>query len=236
MTCEGLPLKMPELKTNEVHIWNMELALYKEELERLGDLLNDSEWERAGKFAFEKDRTGFIIRRGVLKELLGGYLGVEAETINLAYDEMGKPRLGERNDLYFNMSDSGGIVLYAFTRGREIGIDVEYMRNEIEFDEIVGSFFSEDEQSEYFSLKAEERAKGFYTGWTRKEAYLKAIGKGLSRELDQFSVKLVPNSTGGSVIKDEDWWVEDLDCPEGFQAALCAEGTGVKAAYFQVSK
>lgn len=229
-----LTLDMPELIGNAVHVWALDIANHKGEMDRFERLLNKYEWQRAEKFVFEKDRHAFIIRQAVLKELLEGYLDIKAEEVYFEFDEYGKPRMDAGVEMHFNLSHSDGMVMYAFSKDQDVGVDIERMREGVEFDKIVENYFSDIERDVYFGFRRDERAKSFYTGWTRKEAYLKAIGLGLSKSLDKFSVSMVPNSSGGVIKGDEDWWVVDVDCPDEYQAAMSTFGELDRVDYFKV--
>jgi len=158
-------------------------------------LLSDREHKRASRFVFERDRRRFIIARARLRRLLSARLSIRPEAIELVYGTHGKPAIAPHcnaADLHFNMSHSGGVVAYAFSSGREIGIDIERVRTLDAADDIAARFFSRREHEAYVALDAPERSLGFFHCWTRKEAFVKALGDGLTHPLNRFDVSLAP--------------------------------------------
>jgi 4'-phosphopantetheinyl transferase len=158
-------------------------------------LLSEAERHKVCRFSFARDRRRFIIARARLRQLLGERLGVRPESVELVYGERGKPALSRRfaaSDLHFNVSHSDDIAVYAFSSGREIGIDVEAVRTIPDADEIAKRFFSRRENEAYLALDSLEKPLGFFNCWTRKEAFIKALGDGLCYPLDRIQVSLVP--------------------------------------------
>lgn len=184
------------LASGEVHVWRARLE-HPPELEAtlqenfLGTLDQD-ERERAGRFHFEKHRRRFILGRGFLRALLGLYLQTTPEDVSFSYGPYGKPALNAEHSLRFNASHSHELALYAFAQDHDLGVDVEYVKKDLETDDIARHFFSAYEVETLSALPEAERAAAFFRCWTRKEAYIKAIGSGLSHPLDQFDVTLAP--------------------------------------------
>jgi 4'-phosphopantetheinyl transferase len=161
----------------------------------MAPLLSHVEQERASQFALERDRSRFVIARGRLRQLLGVRLNVAPRSVQLVYGPRGKPALGPTfagSGLRFNISRSADVAAYAFARGREIGVDVEHVRTIPDADDIVAHMFSPRENVAYFALSPRDRTLAFFNGWTRKEAFIKALGDGLSYPLDRFDVSLSP--------------------------------------------
>jgi 4'-phosphopantetheinyl transferase len=194
--------------------------------------LSEDEKLRAGRFHFSRDRNRFIVARGILRDLLGFYLRTEAEQLCFAYSPFGKPALdmakGGR-DLRFNVSHSQGLALYAFAEGCDVGIDIEYVRADFATAEIAERFFSSREIKQLRSLDDESRAEAFFNCWTRKEAYIKARGEGLSHPLQQFTVSLIPgeraallDAAGGSSEVSR-WRLQELKPKAGYAAAVVTE-------------
>ena len=159
-------------------------------------LLSDAERQRAGRLARDRDRRRFIVARSRLRQLLGERLGVRPQAVELIYGERGKPALARRfagSDLRFNVSHCDDVAVYAFSRGREIGIDVEALRSVRDADDIAAHFFSRRENEAYLSLDPGDKPLGFFNCWTRKEAFIKALGDGLYHPLDGFDVSLAPD-------------------------------------------
>jgi len=169
------------------------------ELSAVGELtqcLSDGERLRASRFVFERDRRRFIVGRARLRHLLASRLGVQPDAVELAYGPRGKPRLSRSfadADLCFNVSHTEDLAVYAFSSGREIGVDVEAVREMRDADEIAARFFSRRENEAYRALDLRDKPLGFFNCWTRKEAFIKALGDGLYHPLNRFDVSLAPN-------------------------------------------
>lgn len=162
----------------------------------LAQCLSDGERLRASRFIFERDRRRFIVGRARLRHLLASRLGVQPHAVELVYGPHGKPALSRRfadSDLRFNLSRSEEVAVYVFSRGREIGIDVEAVRVMRDADDIAARFFSPRENKSYCTLDPRDKPLGFFNCWTRKEAFIKALGDGLCHPLDCFDVSLAPN-------------------------------------------
>jgi 4'-phosphopantetheinyl transferase len=158
-------------------------------------LLSQDERQRAARFAFAHDRRWFTIARALLRRLLGARLGVPPGSVGLVYGRRGKPTLAPSfagTGLGFNVSHCNGVAVYGFTRGAEIGIDVEAVRAFPDADEIAARAFSRRENEAYLALDPRDRPLGFFNCWTRKEAFVKALGDGLRHGLDRFDVSLAP--------------------------------------------
>ena len=146
------------------------------------DLLSETERSRANRFASGRDRRRFIVARARLRELLGARLQVPAAAVELSSGPNGKPALGGQfacSDLRFNTSHCEDVAAYAFAYGREVGIDIERVRVMSDADTLASRFFSDDERATYEALPAAGRPLGFFSSWTRKEAFIKALGEGL---------------------------------------------------------
>jgi len=192
-------------------------------------ILSPDEQARAARFVHDRDRRRFIMARARLRELLGERLGIPPESVAFDYGDHGKPSLATRNserDLRFNLTYSEDLAVYAFATAMELGVDVERVRVMEDADRIADRSFSPYERRTYRSLSAEERPVGFLNCWTRKEAFVKATGKGLSLPLDSFDVTLSPrepaeilrvgNVSGGAC----GWRLESFLPSQGFVAAL----------------
>lgn len=211
------------LEPGEIHVWRLVLD---QPVEPFWPLLQPDEIERANRFYFEKDRKHFANARGFLRVLLGRYLGREAKLLEFSYGAYGKPAL--ESSIHFNMSHSHGIALYAFTDGRDIGVDVEHVRVDFTSDDIARRFFSPFEVESLGGLPDDERVAAFFRCWTRKEAYIKATGRGLSQALDSFDVTLGPGKSA-ALLRCEDgaperWTMIDVEVGPGYAGALAVEG------------
>ena len=212
--------KFLTLKSDEVHIWHASSNLLSIQTERLEQTISDDEQKRACRFFFKKDKLRFIVGRGLLRTILGRYLKKEPCQLRFHYSLNGKPELiGENSDegLNFNVSYSNEHILYAVSLNRRIGVDIEYIRQDFADEQIVERFFSKQEVEKYFSLPEKIRKEAFFTCCTRKEAYLKATGKGITSGMDQFAVSLVPGEPAAlfSINNDSEetfgFYLEDLN-------------------------
>lgn len=203
-------------------------------------LLDPDEVSRANRFYFEKDRKHFAVARGFLRSLLGRYLDADPKQLQFNYGEYGKPSLPGAGRLRFNVSHSHGLALYALTEGRDIGVDVEYVRADFTSDEIARRFFSPFEVESLCGLPAEERVASFFRCWTRKEAYIKATGLGLSQPLDGFDVTLRPGERAALLRTEagspENWSMANVEVGPGYAGAVAVEGLISKIAYWEASE
>lgn len=187
------PSKKPILTGDRVHLWRAQLDLSACQIESLATLLSNDEIARANRFRFEIHRQRFIVARGILRLLLGHYLEIAPNNIKFQYSDRGKPFLaGSKQDssLQFNISHSQAYALYGFTYNHPIGVDLEYTRNTPDAVKIARRFFSQEESKLIEEASDEERAIKFCQLWTAKEAYLKAVGTGLSGSLSSVKISL----------------------------------------------
>lgn len=224
------------LADDQVDIWAAVLDPPKPELEELSQALSPDEMARAGRFYFERHRRRFFVARGVLRRLLGTYLEMPPERVPLTYGPYGKPAV---QGLRFNLAHSNELAVYAFCRNRELGVDVEWMRPLIDAPAIAQRFFSAQENAALNSLPQTERLAAFFRCWTRKEAYLKALGDGLARPLTAFDVEVAPDRpprllrVEDSVSELERWSFHELPVLEGYSAMLVIEGHGARVRELQ---
>jgi 4'-phosphopantetheinyl transferase len=225
------------LLEGEACVWRLPLDRSPEEFL---SLLEEDELARANRFYFEKDRKHFVVARGFLRVLLGRYLQANPKQLQFSYGAWGKPALaGEFRDslLRFNMSHSHGIALYAVTKSREIGVDVEHVRSDFASDSVARRFFSPFEVGVLCELPEDDRVAAFFRCWTRKEAYIKATGRGLSQPLDGFDVSLGP----AALLRNEDgaperWTMIDVEVGPGYAGALVVEGPVAKIRYWDADE
>jgi 4'-phosphopantetheinyl transferase len=186
----------PSLGATDVHVFRASLEPAGHVAARLGQLLSRDEYARADRFHFEIDRQHFIVARGYLRTILSRYIGIAPAGIRFSYADHGKPRLaspiGQTQPLHFNLTHSAGLALYAFTRVGEIGIDLEHIRPDFSGEDTARRFFSSTEVTCLSKLPESARHEAFFNCWTRKEAFIKAKGTGLSLPLDQFDVTVAP--------------------------------------------
>jgi 4'-phosphopantetheinyl transferase len=213
---------------NDIHVWHAALDRDESVLARLQATLSPDERARADRFRFAKDKNHYTVARGLLRELLGKYLQQDPASLEFSYGPHGKPALAGKNapsGLSFNLSHSFGLAVYAIARGRNLGIDVERIQPESAGEDIARRFFSPREVSDLRALPAEARTEAFFLCWTRKEAYIKALGTGLYTPLDGFSVSLGPGQCAeflGGV--DSRWHIAAFEPAEGYAAAVVYDG------------
>lgn len=229
------PAPPPEtftLERDEVHVWGVFLSEKRSRLPRLAQSLSADEQARAERFRFEKDREQFCLARGLLRLILGRYLEIEPSRLQFRYNDYGKPAVaGSLEDaIRFNLSHAQGLVLYAFTHGREIGLDLERVRADVAFEKIAAHAFSPREIAALHALPEALRRRAFFTCWTRKEAYVKARSTGLSLPLDHFDVSLMPGETAvllnvsGDAQESSRWSLKELLINPSYVATLAVEG------------
>lgn len=236
------PPDQSSLETNDVHIWRASLEQSPTTVETLRQLLSPDEQSRADRYHFEKDRRHFTTARGYLRTLLGRYLGLAPHEIRFSYTEYGKPGLAPDLDqqLKFNVAHSGGLALYAFTRIGEIGIDLEHIRPEFTGDDIARRYFSQTEVASLNQLPVTARHQAFFDCWTRKEAFIKAKGLGLSLGLNQFDVTLSPEQPAALLHTRWDeaeasrWSLRAIDAGPEYAAAVALEAHDWQPSYWQV--
>jgi 4'-phosphopantetheinyl transferase len=226
----------PELPCAEVHVWRVSLRQGPGVLESLAATLSPDERRRAGRYHFRKDGESFVVSRGVLRDILGQYLSVSPARIRFTYNEFGKPDLcAEVADapLRFNVSHAHETALFAITSGREVGVDVEFIREDFAALDTAERFFSEVEVAALRGLPRGSRTLAFFNCWTRKEAYIKARGEGLSLPLKQFAVSAAPGEPAALLSAEHApdavsrWSLVELHPGPGYVGALAFEGTEV---------
>ncbi len=235
-TSEWLPApKATSLPADEVHVWLVALDGSDALVRSVGQVLSEDERTRAARFRFERDQRRYTMGRGVLRLLLGHYLGKDPGSLRFVYGRHGKPSLdlaGLPEDVEFNLSHSHGLGLYGFNRGRELGIDIEKIRPDFATLEVAERFFSEPERSVLKQLPLERQTRAFFDCWSRKEAFIKTRGHGLSMRLDSFDVVLHPDEPPGllRVAGDPEapgrMALRGLNVGSEFAAALVVNGRG----------
>ncbi|MGA2882261.1 MAG: 4'-phosphopantetheinyl transferase superfamily protein [Bryobacteraceae bacterium] len=216
-----------QLDSREVCLRTVRLEASQDNFTRCLAWLSPDETARAERFHFPQHRQAFVLGRAVLRALLGSYLGIPAAGVRFVYGPQGKPALeSDACALRFNASNSGNLAAYVFTTGCEIGIDIEQHRALPDFENIAHRFFSPDEAAELLGLPASEKTAAFFHCWTRKEAYIKAMGGGLAIPLDSFRVTLQPGvaarivSLGGSDEAARGWTLDSFDPAPGYAGAV----------------
>lgn len=216
---------------NVVDVWRWPLDVAIDDLPRYVTALSDGEFARASRFVHERDRLRFVVGRGGLREIIGRYLGVPAKRLAFAYNAFGKPRLAtSRPPLHFNLSHAGGMAALAVSDRYHVGIDIEQIVPLKE--DVAGHFFSPAECRALCAVPREGYLEAFYRCWTRKEAFVKGHGAGLSLPLDAFDVSIEPTSERtllrleGDAEAPSQWQFLNIALPQGFVGALAALTVG----------
>ncbi len=224
--------KLP-LVDNEVHLYRIFFSRQKQHLGDFIRVLSDDEKIDAARFHFQTDREHFIISHGMLRKVLSQYLDVEPIGLKFSYGVYRKPVLEGTPDgcsLCFNMSHSHDIALFALAWNSRIGVDVEYVHFIPDAEVIAKRFFAPQENIAFSAVPPNKKLEAFYNCWTRKEAFLKAMGDGLSRRLDSFTVSLVPEeparllSVEGEPLETSRWHLSAFKPAHQYVGAFAVEG------------
>jgi 4'-phosphopantetheinyl transferase len=220
-----------QLPAGSVHVWSLPLS--EAHAAEFRPSLSPDELARADRFVFARDSVRFVAARGWLRRILAGYVDGGAAELRFSYGICGKPELASesaRSGVTFNLSHSGDAALVAVASGFPVGVDLEGMRPDIDVNLVARSFFSPRECGELDGLPAADRRAAFYRCWVRKEAYLKGLGVGVTRGLQNFSVSLRPGQAP-AVLEDtlapdapEKWFLVDLGTDDRFAAGLAIAG------------
>lgn len=223
------PATRPVLGAADVHVWRAGLDLDPALLTPLTDTLSIDERGRATRYSSPLHRDRWVAARGILRRILARYLRTDPALIRFSYGAHGKPAVegGDGDGLCFTLSHAGGLALYAVTMGRRVGIDVEVPRHDLDIEAIGARHFSAAEARALAAQSAGRRAEAFFRCWTRKEAYIKALGLGLTCPLGRFTVSLGPQP---ALLADADdpgapgrWSLHALEPGSGYVAALAVE-------------
>jgi 4'-phosphopantetheinyl transferase len=234
----GVPTDVPNgyaISHDEVHVWLTRLSCWGAgRAGSLAQILSGQERQKADRFYFPADRERYIVGRALVRTLLGRLLGRWPAALTFRYSEFGKPRLPDDADgrsLHFNVAHSEDLIVVGLAAQRQVGIDVERVREDLEIDKIALRFFSLREQAEWGTVPTDQKQAAFFRCWTRKEAYIKARGEGLSTPLDQFDVSLRPGvhpillATRPDPTQAIRWVIQDLDVGPLHMAAIVVEGS-----------
>lgn len=239
------PWVHPKLDRQGLHVWRASLLTRSDVIERLEEYLSQDERARAEAFAFEVHRRAFIIARGWLRVLLGRYLETGPASIRFGYEKHGKPfiaEIGKKGPLHFNVSHSGNVALYAFTRLCCVGIDLELKQPGFSGDEMCARLFAPSEVATLALLPTNLRADGFFNYWTCKEAFIKAKGAGLSLGLDQFEVNIGATEsplvlrTAWDEAEAARWSLIQINAGKGYAAAVALAAHDWRLSRWQVDE
>jgi 4'-phosphopantetheinyl transferase len=219
-----------EFSEHSVHVWTVYTRAPNSVSMKFESVLSRDEKDRTARFRYEHLRKSFVVTRGVLRSLLGHYVGHDPASVRFKYGCKGKPELASPTGIEFNVTHSAGFAAFAFIIGCEVGIDVELVRPLVEMQNIADRVFCPEEAAEIMSLQASEREVAFFCCWTRKEAYIKAIGDGLSAPLDNFRVTVRSNEPARFIHIANDtnaaqaWTLHDLQLAPKYAGALAYRG------------
>lgn len=214
----------PHLGAEEIHLWQFSLQTSQAQIDSLRSLLSPEEISRANRLIRPEDGLRFIVGRAQLRQLLGSYLATTAQSVELSSLPHGKPVLAEPR-LSFNLSHSGDLALLAIARCAPLGVDLERLRPELDWLPLARRYFSASEQQALQALAPNQQRNGFFTIWTRKEAWLKAIGRGFHLPFDTFDVSVPPAPAAlirhqGHPAAPLDWHLEDIPIAANYRATL----------------
>lgn len=222
------------LTVGVVHIWQIPLLVQANRILDCRGILSQDENLRADRFYFDRDRNRYITARSAIRRILSMYVEVAPRELVFRYDLKGKPELSPQHaaDIKFNLSHSRDVGLLAVAREQSVGVDIEFVDYDFASDEIATHFFSVKEVNTWRNLSSSQKAGAFFRCWTRKEAYIKALGEGLSIPLDSFDVAFAPGVKAAllrvAFLPHEvaRWSMYNVDAPAGYAAALAIEGHG----------
>jgi 4'-phosphopantetheinyl transferase len=228
--------RLPLPGDDEAHVWTALLSETTPRLTVLAGLLSPEEKQRAARFLRPDDQARYIVTHGILRQLLSRYLSVAPAMLGFSMSAFGKPALTQRTGerpLSFNLAHSGDVILYVVASGRRVGVDVEAIRTDLDIMELAQRQFSLQETNALKVILPPERTEAFFRCWTRKEAYVKARGEGLSFPLDKFTVTMkrdempelrwVENDPSGL----QPWSMFHLEPLSGYAGAVVVEGRNV---------
>jgi 4'-phosphopantetheinyl transferase len=223
------------------HVWSIRLDGADVARERLVTILDEAERQRTARFRFARDADRFVVAHGAVRTILAAYLRCEPAEVTFVTGPHGKPTMAPRlaRHVDFNLSHSDALALCAVTRDRRVGVDVEKIRNDFAIDDIARAYFSAAERAALMRLAAPLRTAAFFSCWTRKEAYIKARGDGLSVPLDCFDVAVAPDAPAALLATRPDpdearqWSLVDLDVDPRYAAALVIEGQAPRIVPFE---
>lgn len=230
---------VPALAPGAMHVWQFPLWTGEAARSLFHSYLSSEERARAARFHFPRDRKRYVAAHGLLRVLLGRYIGVQPAALRICCEANAKPALMNQPDgspVTFNLSHAGSVAVCAVGRNRNIGIDVEKINGAFACEDIAGRYFSPQEVSALRNLPAEQRANGFFACWTRKEAYTKALGAGLHVPLESFSVSLVPGGPARFLEGVDPKWEMIAFCAgRRFPGALVYDGGAAGVRFFRLA-
>jgi len=227
------------LGRDEVQVWSAILCHDEVESIELTRDLSPDEHKRAERFLVEESRRQFIFSRAVLRQLLGACLNTTPSALSFCYHPHGKPFV-HQSGLCFNLSHSGQLMVIALARGCDVGVDVEWLHGRTDWSLLAERIFSSRELRELRALPASNQREAFFNGWTRKEAYLKATGEGLTDDLRAIEVTLSPGQeprllglpAGPEAVRQ--WRLEEIPLSSEFAGAVAFESAEAAQRFYNL--
>jgi len=223
------------LSGNDVHIWFARLDQPLICVEKFAQILSTEELAKASNFHFVRDKDRFIVSHGLLRTILANYINIEPKQLSFSYTINGKPYLTTKfstdDDLIFNMSHSYNVALYTIVLNRRIGVDLEFIRDIKNIDQITEFFFSKSDKMMINMLPEKQKKEAFFNIWTRKEAYIKAIGGSLLTDLDKPIGLLHAEEKRHNT---SDWFFQTLSPVSDYIATVAVDGYNLQFKYFQI--
>jgi len=219
----------PPLSSGVIHLWELDLDHFI-----FNDVLSEDERARAARFRFDHDRKRFTSGRTALRLLLAGYLKTNPEKIRFAYGPAGKPSVPDTS-LAFNLAHSGGSAILAFALDCQIGADVELIRQINDLPALAQFSFAPGEYQRWQALPADQKPRAFYRCWTRKEAYLKAIGEGIANRLHAFEVAFEQGAAPAILSGAEGAWKLIDTSRENYAAAVACDAPNATLETFSLA-
>ena len=238
-----IPKSQIFLYEDDLHIWKSPLNIDVQRVQFLKSLLSTDETKRAERFYFDKDKEHFEVGRGILRVLLGNYLNINPKKIKFHYNQFGKPFITDQfknSKIQFNLSHSKDMLVLVFCKTANVGIDIEFMRTDFDLLRLARQFFSKREVKELISTPSNLLREAFFNCWTRKEAFIKAKGKGLSIPLDKFDVSSAPGKPARLCYYNEnpseisDWFLYELNgIGENYISSVAIKGRPENMKYWE---
>jgi 4'-phosphopantetheinyl transferase len=228
------PADLPPLERG-VHVWAIGLDDDNVDLGQAREFIFVDERERAERFKFERDRRRYLIAHASLHEILRRYLPIDSEPLSFDYGSNGKPKLSQAlaaSGVQFNLSHSSELALLAVTQRDEVGVDIEYVKENFEFQDIAEKFFTAKEVATMRSLPVHLQRRAFFKCWTSKEAFLKAKGTGLSGNLDEVEISLTATQEVQITASVPGWSLTELAPIDSYEAALVVEGAPLPISHY----
>jgi 4'-phosphopantetheinyl transferase len=240
----NLPSELLELSGNDVHVWLAKIDQPRLWIERFSQILSEEELTKANNFIFIQDKDRFIVSHGLLRTMLANYVKIDPKQLSFGYTINGKPYITTKysidSDLSFNMSHSHNVAIYTFTLNRRIGIDIEFIRYIKNIDQLISFIFSKNDRMAINKLPEKQKQEAFLSIWTRKEAYVKAIGGCLSNICSQYRF-LSDLDNPPDLLHDEleirntsDWFFQTLLPDSDYIATIAVEGNDLQFKYFNL--